>query len=82
MLAFAPGDNIDDFVRLHQDGADVTVQVDITGPSDGANFVNVAVLAGYGSSNPDFVRVVFENQASAEYLASERANEMKEGLLA
>ena len=61
--AFAAGDNINDFVRLQQDGADVTVQVDTTGPSDGANFVNVAVLAGYGSSNTDFVRVVFENQA-------------------
>ncbi|MBX9777183.1 MAG: type I secretion C-terminal target domain-containing protein [Xanthobacteraceae bacterium] len=59
---FADGDNVDDFVRLEQDGADIKVQVDTSGPSGGANFVDVAVLAGYGTSNADIVRVAFENQ--------------------
>ena len=59
---FQDGDSVDDFVQLEQSGADVQVQVDSNGPSGGANFVDVAVLSGYGTSNADIVRVVFENQ--------------------
>jgi hypothetical protein len=59
---FADGDNVDDYVRLEQTGTDVKVSVDTNGASGGANFVDVAVLAGYGTSNADIVRVTFENQ--------------------
>jgi T1SS-143 domain-containing protein len=59
---FQDGDTVGDFIRLEQSGADIKVQVDTNGPSGGANFVDVAVLAGYGTSNADIVRVVFENQ--------------------
>ena len=59
---FADGDNVDDFVRLEQNGNDVKVQVDANGATGGANFVDVAVLAGFGASNADIVRVAFENQ--------------------
>ena len=59
---YSEGDNVDDFVRLEQNGTDVKVQVDANGPTGGANFVDVAVLSGLGSSNADIVRVAFENQ--------------------
>jgi hypothetical protein len=60
---FSEGDDVNDYVRVEQNGNDIKVQVDANGPSSGANFVDVAVLAGYGSSSADIVRVTFENQA-------------------
>jgi hypothetical protein len=59
---FADGDNVDDYVKVTQNGADVTVSVDTDGVASGANFVDIAVLAGFGTSNADIVRVAFENQ--------------------
>ena len=59
---FAAGDNVDDFIRLQESGSDITVQVDTSGPSGGANFVDVVTLVGYGTSNADIVRAVFSGQ--------------------
>ena len=60
--AFDSGEAASDFVRAVQTGTNVTVQVDLNGATGGANFVDVAVLAGYGTSNADIVRVAFESQ--------------------
>ena len=59
---FAAGDNVDDFVRLQESGADITVQVDTNGPTGGANFVDVVTLPGFGTGNADIVRAVFAGQ--------------------
>ena len=58
---FGPTDNPADFVRLVQNGADVVVQADLDGAANGNNFVDVAVLSGYGTAAPDLVHVHFGN---------------------
>ena len=59
--AFGPTDNAADFARLVQNGSDVTVQADLDGAANGANWVDVAVLSGYGTGGADVVNVYFEN---------------------
>lgn len=56
---FGPTSNVADFARLVQTGSDITVQVDLDGPVGGANWVDVAKLAGYGTSGADTVRLFF-----------------------
>jgi Ca2+-binding RTX toxin-like protein len=56
--AFVAGQPISDFVRGVQFGSSIVVQVDIDG--GGNSFVDVATLTGYGTNNPDLVRVTFE----------------------
>ena len=57
--AFDPGDQVSDFVRLQQTGANVNVLVDVNGGGD--SFVTVAVLAGYGTlGTSDPVSVMLE----------------------
>jgi VCBS repeat-containing protein len=58
--AFGPTDNAADFARLVQNGSNITVQVDVNGPAGGANWTDVAVLAGYGTAGPDLVNAFFE----------------------
>ncbi|MGS3176699.1 cadherin domain-containing protein, partial [Aeromonas sanarellii] len=57
---FTAGSQESDFVRLTQSGNSVTVQVDTNGASGGANFVDVASLANYGTSGSDVVKLLFE----------------------
>jgi Ca2+-binding RTX toxin-like protein len=59
---FGPTSTPSDFVKLVQQGTDVHVQVDTNGPTSGANFVDVAVLSHYATSNADIVRAVFAGQ--------------------
>ena len=56
--AFVAGQPVSDFVRGVQSGSSIVVQVDIDG--GGNSFVDVATLTGYGTNNPDLVRVTFE----------------------
>jgi len=58
---FGPTDNPADFARLVQTGSDITVQADLDGAANGQNWVNVAVLTGYGTVGADVVNVYFEN---------------------
>ncbi len=58
---FQPTDNPADFARLVQNGSDVVVQADADGAANGHNFVDVAVLQGYGTSGQDLVHVHFGN---------------------
>ncbi len=58
---FHPTDNPADFARLVQNGSDVVVQADVDGAANGHNFVDVAVLQGYGTSGQDLVHVHFGN---------------------
>ncbi len=58
---FGPTDNPADFARLVQRGSDVVVQADVDGAANGHNFVDVAVLSGYGTAGPDLVHVHFGN---------------------
>ena len=58
---FHPTDNPADFARLVQNGTDVVVQADVDGAVNGQNFVNVAVLQGYGTTGQDLVHVHFGN---------------------
>ena len=58
---FGPTDNPADFARLVQTGSNITVQADPDGPANGQNWVDVAVLTGYGTSGADVVKVHFEN---------------------
>ena len=58
---FDPTDNPADFVRLVQIGSNVIVQADLDGSANGNNFVDVAVLSGYGTAAPDLVHVHFGN---------------------
>jgi Ca2+-binding RTX toxin-like protein len=71
--AFNPAtDNINNFVRVIVDGGsddisgtdttDFLVQVDLNGPSSGANFQTVAVLNGYNSAGSENVRIYLEGQ--------------------
>ncbi|MGS3141546.1 cadherin domain-containing protein, partial [Aeromonas sanarellii] len=57
---FTAGSQESDFVRLTQSGNSVTVQVDTNGASGGANFVDAASLANYGTSGSDVVKLLFE----------------------
>ncbi len=57
--AFSPDDQVSDFVRLQQSGANVNVLVDVNGGGD--SFVTAAVLAGYGTlGTSDPVSVMLE----------------------
>ena len=47
---FNSGGNIDDFVKVTQDGSHVTVAVDTNGTAGGANWENVCILDDYGTS--------------------------------
>ena len=58
---FGATDNPADFARLVQQGSNVVVQADLDGPANGHNFVDVAVLSGYGTAAPDLVHVHFGN---------------------
>ncbi len=57
---FGPTSNVADFARLVQTGSNITVQVDTDGTVGGANWADVAILNGYGTSGADLVRVFFE----------------------
>jgi hypothetical protein len=59
---FGPASKESDFVKLTQQGTDVHVQVDVNGPTGGANFVDVAILSHYSISNADIVKAVFAGQ--------------------
>jgi Ca2+-binding RTX toxin-like protein len=59
--AFGPTSNVADFGRLLQSGSDITVQVDVDGTVGGANWTDVAILSGYGTSGMDLVHVYFDN---------------------
>ena len=56
---FGPTSDVSNFVQVAQAGNDITVAVD---PNGGGNFANgqTFVLAGYGTSGADIVRLVFE----------------------
>ena len=57
--AFDPGEQVSDFVRVQQSGANVNVLVDVNGGGD--SFVTVATLAGYGTlGTSDPVSVMLE----------------------
>jgi hypothetical protein len=43
-----------------QAAGNIVVQVDANGAVGGANFQDVAILNGYGTSGADIVRMVFE----------------------
>ena len=58
---FGPTDNPADFARLVQNGSNVIVQADLDGAANGHNFVDVAVLSGYGTAGQDLVHVHFGN---------------------
>jgi Ca2+-binding RTX toxin-like protein len=58
---FGLGDNFADFARITQNGSTITVQADLDGAANGANFVDVASLSGYGTIGQDLVRVHFGN---------------------
>jgi len=58
---FHPTDNPADFARLVQNGSDVVVQADVDGAANGHNFVDVAVLQGYGTTEQDLVHIHFGN---------------------
>ena len=58
---FGPTDNPADFARLVQNGSDVVVQADLDGAANGHNFLDVAVLTGYGTAQPDLVHIHFGN---------------------
>jgi VCBS repeat-containing protein len=58
---FGPGDNFADFARITQNGSTITVQADLDGAVNGANFVDVASLSGYGTLGQDLVHVHFGN---------------------
>jgi hypothetical protein len=52
---------VSDFVQITQTGSNITVQIDANGAVGGANFVDVAILANYGTTPvQDLVRVFFE----------------------
>jgi Ca2+-binding RTX toxin-like protein len=58
---FGPGSTVSDFVQLTQVGSNIVVQVDVDGAVGGANWVDVAVLANYGTTLPqDLVRLSFD----------------------
>ncbi len=58
---FHPTDNPADFARLVQNGSNVVVQADLDGAANGHNFVDVAVLQGYGTAGQDLVHLYFGN---------------------
>ena len=58
---FGPTDNFADFARIVQNGSTITVQADLDGAANGANFVDVASLSGYGTIGQDLVHVHFGN---------------------
>ncbi len=58
---FGSGSNVSEFVRVLDSGKDATVQVDTDGAAGGANWQDVAVLTGYGTSGNQ-VLVNFEQQ--------------------
>jgi len=60
MLDFSTGDDVLDFIKLTQDGDNTTVQVDVDGAANGANFVDVCTLDNYGASGTDQVAVLID----------------------
>jgi len=56
------GGNINDYVRLTQNGSDILVQVDANGTNNGPVWSDVTTLQGYGTSNADIVRIAFQGQ--------------------
>ena len=56
------GDLKSDFEQIVESAAGTRTQVDAAGPSSGAHFVDVVVLARYGASNADLVNAVFAGQ--------------------
>jgi hypothetical protein len=62
--AFEPTSSVGDFARLVQTGSDITVQVDVNGTAGGANWADVAILSGYGTSGADTVRVFLSIRTS------------------
>ncbi|MBC9249517.1 hypothetical protein A9179_04410 [Pseudomonas alcaligenes] len=65
---FTAGSQVSDFVRLTQSGADITVQVDVDGANNGAQFTNLVTLSNYATSGSDYVNSLFageEHQLSA-----------------
>ena len=63
---FGQGNNADGLDQ--EKSAAITAQVDNNAPSAGAHFEDTIVLAGYGTSNADIVRAVFN--ASEQQLSS------------
>jgi len=58
---FNSGSNINDFVKLTQNGSSITVQVDTNGPvAGGAGWVDVCVLDGYGTAGSDPLSILID----------------------
>ena len=55
---FDSGGNISDFVKLTQDGNNITVAVDTDGAADGATWENVSILDSYGTSGEDLTVLI------------------------
>ena len=55
---FSSGSNINDFVKLTQDGNNITIAVDTNGPVDGANFSDVCILENYGTPGNDLTVLI------------------------
>ncbi|MBO6719225.1 MAG: tandem-95 repeat protein [Rhizobiaceae bacterium] len=56
-----PNAEIPNYVRLAQAGSNVNVQVDADGTGTGSNWVDVAVLQGYGTAGADTVKILFDD---------------------
>ena len=55
---FDSGSNINDFVKLTQDGNNITVAVDTDGTAGGANFSDVGILENYGTPGNDLTMLI------------------------
>ena len=79
---FGPTDNPADFARLVQNGSDVVVQADLDGSANGQNWVDVAVLSGYGTAGPDLVHIFFGNTTHECLCDVERVNFFSDAAMA
>jgi hypothetical protein len=57
---FNSGSDIKDFVKLTQDGNNITVAVDTNGTIGGANFSDVCILDSYGTSGQDLLTILID----------------------
>jgi len=55
---FNSGSNIDDFVKLTQDGNNITVAVDTDGTGTGATWEDVSILENYGTPGEDLTMLI------------------------
>ena len=57
---FDSGSDIKDFVKLTQDGNNITVAVDTNGTAPGATWENVCILDNYGTSGADPLTILID----------------------